>query len=243
MSSKRPENSDADDLPDSLDESEEDPGFLQELDEDDEEFSLDQLSRAYARVLNPESRPGDLDEGQDDADPSNQDDDTPDESANEESFATADESIDDDAACPISPETIVEAILFVGSPKDVKLTSRKIASVLRDVSPKEVTKIVKKINSQYESENAAYRISNEKGQLKMVLDESLADFQQEFYGRNKQVKLSQAAIDVMAVVAYNQPLTREQVEKIRAKPSGNILEEISDLPQSHEVSDFDELAD
>ena len=93
------------------------------------------------------------------------------------------------------------------------------------------------------------------------------------------MKLSQPAIDVMAVVAYNQPLTREQVEKIRAKPSGNILaqlvrrdllyivpdegssaktrryattdkfldffnlDEISDLPQSHEVSEFDEFSD
>jgi segregation and condensation protein B len=82
----------------------------------------------------------------------------------------------------------------------------------------------------------------------------------------------------MAVVAYNQPTTREQVEKIRGKPSGSVLaqlvrrellliesgetnanvkyysttdrfldlfnlDEITDLPQSHEVSDIEELAD
>jgi segregation and condensation protein B len=112
----------------------------------------------------------------------------------------------------------------------------------------------------------------------MVLDPKLVDFQKEFFGRNRQIRLSQAAIDVMAIVAYNQPVTREQVDKIRARPSGSVLnqlvrrqllfvepgetdskikyfattdrfldlfqlEEIADLPQSHDVSDMDELAD
>ncbi len=89
---------------------------------------------------------------------------------------------DDDAACPISPESIIEAILFVGAPNDVKLTSRKIAAVLRDVSPKEVTKIAKQLNARYEAEDAAYRISTEKGDLRMVLADSLTGFQQEFFG-------------------------------------------------------------
>jgi segregation and condensation protein B len=293
MSRKRPEKSDSNELPDDdgepgeeYDEEIGDQGELDEVKEvkeeedEEEDFSLDQLSRAYARVLNPESEDSvDLESGENAlVRPDRRAPKETDEIEAEQAASDGDE-VDDDAACPISPESIIEAILFVGSPKDVKLTSRKIAAVLRDVSPKEVTKIAKKINSRYEQENAAYRISSDKGALKMVLDNSLNEFQQEFFGRNKQVRLSQAAIDVMAVVAYNQPLTREQVDKIRAKPSGSILaqlvrrnllyfvpdkgataktrcygttdkfldffnlEEIADLPQSHEVSDIDELAD
>ena len=93
-----------------------------------------------------------------------------------------DDEVNDDAVCPVSPESIVEAILFVGSPRDVKLTSRKIASVLRDVSPKDVAKIAKELNSRYEAENSAYRISSNKNELKLVLDQSLSKFQQEFFG-------------------------------------------------------------
>ena len=187
-------------------------------------------------------------------------------------------SVDDNACCPISPESIIESILFVGTPKDVKLNSRKVAAVLRDVSPNEVTKTVRELNAKYEKENAAYRIESDGGVFKMVLDPKLVEFQQQFFGRNRQVRLSQAAIDVMAIVAYNQPVTREQVDKIRAKPSVSVLgqlvrrqllfvepgetdskikyysttdrfldlfqlEEIADLPQSHDVSDMDELAD
>ena len=240
----------------------EDPNDLEE------EFSLDQLSQAYAEVLRsrndgeePESPDAKLDAV---------DDTEEDELDNQE--------VNDNSGSPISPQSIVESILFVGCPKDVKLTSRKIAAVLRDVSPKEVTKIAEDLNKRYQDENAAYRIESKNGSLKLILDPELIGFQQDFFGRNRKVRLSQAVIDVMAIVAYNQPATREQVDKIRGKASSAVLkqlvkreililepgktdpkvsyystterfldlfslEEIADLPQSHEVSDIEELAD
>ncbi len=247
------------------------------LADDEGEFTLDHLSAAYANVLQMESHNQASEGPEPDLSKTNPEDGEEEWPQDREDAVDPEEA--DNAPCPISPDSIIEAILFVGTPKDVKLNSRKIATVLRDVSPKEVTEIVKKLNARYESEDAAYRIQNEKGALKMVLAPSLNQLQQDFFGRNKQVKLSQAAIDVMAVVAYNQPATREQVDKIRAKPSGSILsqlvkrkllaivpsedfpdkkrrysttdkfldffnlDEISDLPQTHEVSDIDELAD
>lgn len=237
---------------------------------DEEEFSLDQLSQAYADVL--KSQGEEVSVGATSADPA-----VDGESSSESLELEAIES-DDDIACPVSPESIIESILFVGTPPDVKLTSRKIAAVLRDVSPGEVTKIVRQLNARYEKENAAFRVESDGGVFRMVLDPKLNDFQQEFFGRNRQFKLSQASIDVMAIVAYNQPTTRDQVEKTRGKPCGSILAqlvrrqlllvepgetnpkiryfsttdrflelfdltEIADLPQSHEISDFNELVD
>ena len=237
----------------------------------DEEFSLDQLSQAYAEVLKSrtDSEASDADSTVDEAnEPVDPDVDNP----------AGLPVVDDNACCPISPESIIEAILFVGAPKDVKLTSRKVAAVLRDVSPKEVTKIVRGLNAKYGKEDAAFRIESDGGVFKMVLDPELVDFQQDFFGRNREIRLSQSAIDVMAIVAYNQPVTREQVDKIRARPSGSVLnqlirrpllfvepgetdpkikyfattdrfldlfqlEDLADLPQSHDVSDMDELAD
>jgi len=238
-----------------------------------EEFSLDQLSQAYAEVLRTRDGTSEEPDEQplDPLPPQN-------EELVQDLIETDEPSVDDDAACPISPETIIEAILFVGCPSDVKLNSRKVAAILRDVSPKEVTKIVREINARYEKENAAYRIESDGGVFNMILDPQLLEFQQDFYGRNRKVRLSQTAIDVMAVVAYNQPATRQQIEKIRRKPCGGVLsqlvkrellnvepgeanpkikyysttdrfldlfslEEIADLPQSHEVSDIEELAD
>lgn len=250
------------------DEYDEDEAFddddYEESEESPPEFSLSQLSEAYASVIEQQTgvRPIVVTESepQEDSDP---------ESVPE---------VDDDQACPISPESIIESILFVGAPKDVKLNSRKIAAVLRDVSPKEVTKIVRELNAKYEAENAAYRIKSDGGVFEMILAPNLKEFHQDFFGRNKEATLTQAAIDVMAIVAYNQPTTKEQVEKVRGKPSGTVLaqlvrreilsldsgeedskvkyysttdrfldlfqlDDIRDLPQSHDVSDIAELAD
>jgi len=241
----------------------------------EEEFSLDQLSQAYAEVL--KKRSGDNTDSSD-TPPRKRKPTKSRKTKAEEPDESPKSKVDDNAACPISPESIIESILFVGCPKDVKLNSRKVAAILRDVSPKEVTKIVRELNARYEKEDAAYRIESDGGVFKMTIDPELVDFQQEFFGRNRKVRLSQAVIDVMAVVAYNQPCTRAQIEKIRSKPCGGVLsqlvkreilsvepgktdpkisyyvttdrfldlfhlEELGDLPQSHEVSDIEELAD
>ena len=248
--------------------------------EADDELSLDRLSEAYAEVLrqqageDSEEGPsrGELvadkvarrEESDEDEDPEDADDDE-----------ALDGLSDDDAACPITPESIVESILFVGVPRGEKLTSKKIASVLRDVSPKEVRTIATKLNEQYERENAAYRISLDDKSIRMVVADDLLGLQNEYYGRNRKVTLSQSAIDILAVVAYRQPIGRDEIEKARNKSVGGVLnqlvrrdllttvpdrknpkrklfrttkrfldlfhlDELADLPQTQDVSDFEE---
>jgi len=187
--------------------------------DDGEDFTLATLSQAYAEVVRGENEDEDESDGEDVFDGA------PDDMEDETSSADAVEE-DDDAACPISPESIVESILFVGSPSDVKLTGRKIASVLRDVAPKEVAQIVQKLNARYAAEDSAWRISTEGGNYQMVLEESLESFKDEYFGRNREFKLNQSAIDVLAVVAYHQPATAQQIDKIRGKNSGSVLSQL-----------------
>ena len=47
-----------------------------------------------------------------------------------------------------------------------------------------------------------------------------------FYGRVREATLSQAAIDILALVAYNQPITNERVSRLRGHPSGSILAQL-----------------
>jgi len=205
-----------------------------EVAQENEEFSLEELSNAYAKVLNEHQ-----------ADGANSDTKTADASAdlkNANAKALLDfaankpsrrkqkslEAIDaeDNAGCPVSPESILEAVLFVGAPKDVKLTARKIAAVMRDISPKEVKKMATELNKKYKTENTAYRVDMEGGNYSLKLADDLLPLQNRFFGRDRATKLSQGAIDVLAVVAYNQPVSKDQVEKIRAKSSGSLLNQL-----------------
>jgi segregation and condensation protein B len=60
----------------------------------------------------------------------------------------------------------------------------------------------------------------------MALREEFGSLRNNFYGKVKAAKLSQAAVDVLAIVAYKQPMTREQVDQLRGKPSGGLLSQL-----------------
>lgn len=140
--------------------------------------------------------------------------------------AVTDFETDDDAQVPVTPQSIVEAILFVGDPSGKKLTLKRIASVLRDVSPQEVKQIIRDLNQQYQQEHAAYRIFMEKDRVEMRLDESLHEFQTAFMGSNRPAKLAPNAIEVLAIVAYNQPIGRSRIDELRKKPSQSLLKQL-----------------
>ena len=263
--------------------------FDDENDDDlDEEFSLDQLSRAYAEVIREKNfEPGDGEAESESVEAPAQSE--PDKSGEKSSNAEPESAISsvelnnaenkaDDAHCPLTPESIIEAMLFVGTPKGIPFKISQIAAELRDVSESEVTSHIADLNTKYKQENAAFKIVVDQESVQMTLVEELAELQNDFFGRNKQVQLSQTAIDVLAVVAYNQPMTRAQVELARGKSSGSILAQlvrrnllsldmdqaqsakrnysttdrflelfhlsrIEDLPQSHDVSEFEEYID
>lgn len=193
-------------------------------DEPEEEFSLDQLSQAYAKVLKEQGG------GSDSTDTDEPSEEALTEGVSQESLDDSRDEVEDelldDASCSVSPESILEAVLFVGSPQGEKLTAKKIAALMRDVSPKEIKALIKTLNARYESEGAAYRIVQEKTAYRMELAEEMAAVKEQFYGEIRVAKLSQPAVDVMAIVAYHQPVTREKVDKIRIRPSGSLLNQL-----------------
>ncbi len=176
------------------------------IEDDSVELSLDELGRAYAKAVGLVPEP-----------------------AKPESIEDADlEERDEESICPISPKSILEAILFVGTPDDEdKLTTRKIASWLRDVSPKEITEAAKQLNAEYEAEGAVFRIQRDKSTLRLVLSDEYESIRERFYGEVRKARLSQQAIDVLAIVAYNQPVSRGQVEKLRGRSCGAILSQLT----------------
>ena len=126
----------------------------------------------------------------------------------------------------VSHEAIVEAFLFVGHPQNDPLTARAIAGHLRGVSPKEVDQVVHELNEGYEQDGAAYQIVSEGGGYRMTLRNELNWIRENFYGKVRESKLSQAAIDVLAIVAYHQPILRGDVDKLRGEPSGAVLSQL-----------------
>jgi segregation and condensation protein B len=102
-------------------------------------------------------------------------------------------------------------MLFVGGEP---LTTRKLSHVLRgEFSTDFIEAQLDELNSLYARQGRPYEIRLGEGGYRMTLREEHERIRRKTYGLGpREVKLSQDAIEVLAVIAYHQPLTTAQIE-------------------------------
>ena len=182
-------------------------------DADSEPLSADDLSRAFAQLMGEEEQDASTEGDEQISDP---------DTALDASSARPTSDKGGDAGA-VSPESILESMLFVGHPQNVPLTNRLLASFMRGVSPEEIDAMIVDLNAQYSEQGTAYEIVAEGDGYRLALREELNYIRNNFYGKVKEAKLSQSAIDVLSIVAYNEPAERETIEKTFGRPVGGIL--------------------
>ncbi|MDR2641185.1 MAG: SMC-Scp complex subunit ScpB [Planctomycetaceae bacterium] len=133
---------------------------------------------------------------------------------------------DGEVKIPISPESIFEAMLFVGDRDNKPLKPEHAAEKMRNVQPYEIDKAVKSLNRKYDLAGSPYKIIEEAGGYRMVLREEFSDIQEKFYGKIREAKLSQGAIDTLAIIAYKQPITAEEIQILRKQPCATLLTQL-----------------
>jgi segregation and condensation protein B len=187
-------------------------------------ISLDELTNAFAQVMGVEPRrPPEVAAPPEQREPSPEAGGAIDaEAAAQPGEQPANEPAGDDA-CPINPRTILEAMLFVGNRDNEPLSPRRAAELMRDVEVDEIPSLVEELNRRYDETGAAYRIVGEGDGYRLALRREFHAVRNRFYGRVREARLSQAAIDVLALVAYRQPLTAEQIHRQRGRPSRHVL--------------------
>jgi segregation and condensation protein B len=178
-------------------------------------LSLEDLTSAFAEMLNSGEDPY--------VDPAA---DAPDAGGDEAAGAYDVVAGPDGDPCQLSPRSILEAILFVGRPDNAPITSREVAALMRGVRPAEIDELVQEINQAYLENGSAYHIASEGPGYRLVLCSEYAYLRNRFRGKLREARLSQAAIDVLAIVAYNQPLSADEVARLRGKPSSALLSQL-----------------
>jgi segregation and condensation protein B len=111
----------------------------------------------------------------------------------------------------IQPAKIIEAALFVGG---MPLTVKRLAGVLREEFERDfIERVIDELNLRYDEEHRPYEIRLEEGGYRMVLRPEFESVRNKIYGFGpKEVRLSRESLEVLALVAYRQPITKEQIE-------------------------------
>ncbi|MDX1964835.1 MAG: SMC-Scp complex subunit ScpB [Pirellulales bacterium] len=194
-------------------------------------FSLDQLSQAFQSLLRQGDDPYSIPvvDGTDpllDAANSSQSAIPGDIRGSEDAGDILHPGNPDEAVCPITPRSLVEVMLFVGRPDQQPISSAHLASLMRGVTAAEIDELVRDLNHFYVAADCPYTIESLAGGYRLSLRSEYARMRDALFGRVRPARLSPAAVDVLAIVAYNQPLTSEAVEQQRGTPSGAILSQL-----------------
>lgn len=128
--------------------------------------------------------------------------------------------------CAIAPRTIWESILFVGQPGNQPVRARDVAKLMRGVTPAELDELVQELNQTYASEDAPYRIVSVGDGYRMELTPECRSVEARMLGKAKEAKLSQSQIETLAIAAYHQPITAQEMLDRRGRPSGAVLRQL-----------------
>jgi len=107
---------------------------------------------------------------------------------------------------------ILEGLLFVSG--DDGLTLKQISELL-DCDIEEVKKILLELKSSYESEDRGIRISYLGDTFKLTTKKEHKEYYQKMIVNPGTNTLSQASLEILAIIAYNQPITRIEIDEMR----------------------------
>ena len=114
---------------------------------------------------------------------------------------------------------IIEALLFA-SPEP--LTQSKVNGIFNPDTPN-LKEVVLKLNEQYVHDDHAFEINKVAGGYQLVSRQEYEHFIRKMLSKSGRISLSSAALDSLAIIAYEQPIGRYEVEAIRGVDSSGVL--------------------
>lgn len=125
---------------------------------------------------------------------------------------------------PNSLKGALEALLLVSSDP---VSPSSLASAL-DIAPGEATALLNELKREYEEANRGIQLREVAGGWRLFTHPAYHDQVEALVLSWDTQKLSQAALEALAVIAYHQPVTREMVKGIRGVNSDGVISSLVD---------------
>lgn len=130
---------------------------------------------------------------------------------------------------PLPPEqarSVIEAVLLSA---ESPVTVARLAEVIDGHGPREVARLVEELREEYGRSGRGFTIVEVAGGYQLATRAELSPWLRRFHKDRHQVRLSQAALETLAIIAFKQPLTRIEVDSIRGVNSAGVLQTLMEL--------------
>jgi segregation and condensation protein B len=123
---------------------------------------------------------------------------------------------------PTTLKALVEALIFAAQDplslnqiRAIYLESDGRTNGLKQIEPETIRQMVADLNREYEKSERPYRIIQIAGGYQFATLSEYAEWLGKLYKEQGRRKLSQSGVETLAIVAYKQPITKAEIEKIR----------------------------
>lgn len=120
----------------------------------------------------------------------------------------------------MNQEAIVEGLLFISGEDGISFED--VSKVL-SISEEEFNMILNHLKNIYEDSTRGITIEQFGRKIRMATKKEHLEYYEKYLNREAETSLSNATLEVLAIVAYNQPVTRSMVDDIRGVSSSHIL--------------------
>ena len=104
-----------------------------------------------------------------------------------------------------------EAVLFSGGEP---MTLDRLSQVF-ELTPEEVSKVIEHLEKKYNGNDSGIKLVTLENAYQLTTKTEYADYIKKAFDIKRKTPLSQAGFEVLAVVAYNQPVTKAFIEQVR----------------------------
>lgn len=118
---------------------------------------------------------------------------------------------------------VLEGILFVVGDEGINLNT--LCSIM-DISETEAKDLLLKLKKSYEEKNRGLRISYLGDAFKLTTKTEHKEYYEKLVVNPETNTLSQAALEVLAIVAYNQPITRVEIDELRGVSCSHVIRKL-----------------
>jgi len=119
----------------------------------------------------------------------------------------------------LTVESVIEAVLFAS---DEPLSEARLSSIV-EVGVKQIRQHIENLNAKYKANNHAFVIEPIAGGYQMLTLPTFNHWLQKLLRARSDSKLSPAALETLAIIAYKQPVIRADIEAIRGVAAGELI--------------------
>ena len=113
----------------------------------------------------------------------------------------------------------LEAVLFAsGDPISIDRLSQTF-----EIKPEEVEKYINELEKKYEESKSGFYVVRLENTYQLITREEFAPYIKKAFDIKRRTPLSPAALEVLAVIAYNQPVTRAFIEQVRGVDCSGVV--------------------